>query len=79
MFNEVIRIAGRKPLELDLRLAVSSGTLESERTGQDELYMHIMEMTASLLDYPNICTHWWNPTLGTRPFPSDQVHMRCRR
>ena len=71
MFNEIIRIAGGKPLELELRLAVSSGTSASEHTGQDELYMRIMEKAASLSDYLNICTHWWNPTLRTSPFPRD--------
>ena len=79
MFNGIIRIAGGKHVELELRLAVSSGTLASEHTGQDELYTRIMEKAASLSDHPNICIHWWNPTLRTSPFPRDQVRMRCRR
>jgi hypothetical protein len=82
MFSEIIRISDGKPLELELKLAVSSGTLSSEHTGQDELYMRIMEMAVSLSDHPNICTHWWNPTLWTRgigPFPRGQVRSRCRR
>ena len=82
MFNEIIRIGSGKPLELELKLAVSSGAVSSDHTGQDELYMRIMEKAALLSDYPNICTHWWNPTLWTRgigPFSRGQVRTRCRR
>ena len=83
MFNEIIRISGGKPLELDLKFAVASGTLSSD-AGQDELYIRIMEKAAFLSDYPNICIHWWNPTLWTRgitgsPFPRGQVRTRCGR
>jgi hypothetical protein len=59
MFNEIIRISGGKPLELELKLAVCSpGTLPGGNTGEDELYVRIMENAALLSDYPNICTHW---------------------
>ena len=82
MFNEVIRIGGRKPLEVELQMAVSMGVLETEHPGHDELYLCIMEKAASLLDYPKVCTHWWDPTFWARglgPFPRGQVRMRCRR
>ena len=82
MFNQVIRIADGKPLELELQIAVSTGILATGHPGQDELYIRIMEETAPLSDYPNICTHFWNPTFGARglaPFPRGQVRSRCRR
>ena len=76
MFNEIIRIVGGKPLELELKLAVSSEILSNRG---DELYVRIMEKAALLSDHPNICTHWWNPTHGIGPFPRGQVRTRCRR
>ena len=86
MFNQVIRIACGKPLELEIVMGVdtlSMGILQSEQPGSDELYMSIMEKAASLSDYPKICTHWWNPTFWDRglgpPFPRGQVRSRCRR
>ena len=69
MFNEIIRIGGEKPLELGLEIEVCL------TTRADELRMRIMEKAALLSDYPNICSHWWNPTRG----PYDQVRTRCRR
>ena len=81
MFNEVIRIGGEKPLELDFQIGVSTEDSETD-AGEDELYMGIMEKAGSLSDHPNICTHWWNPTFGSRglrPFPRGQVRRRCRR
>ncbi|KAF8959431.1 hypothetical protein BDZ97DRAFT_1667254 [Flammula alnicola] len=80
--DEVIRISAGKPLELDLQMIVSTGKLEWQHPGQAELYVHIMEKIASLSDYPNICTHFWNPTCwtqGLRPVPRGQVRSRCRR
>ena len=86
MFNEVIRIGGEKPLELELQMMLSARgemDLELEHPGQDKLFMGIMEKAASLSDYPNICTHWWNPTYWTRgrigPFRLCQVRRRCAR
>ena len=49
--------------------------LEIEHLGHDGLFVHIMEKTTPLSDYPKICTHYWNPTFskswagGLRPFP----------
>jgi hypothetical protein len=84
LFNEIIRIANGKPLELELQMVVSMGSLETEHPGLDELElsMHIMEKGGSLSDYPNICTHFWDPNFwarGLRPFPRGQVRSRCRR
>lgn len=76
LFNEVIRIADGNPLELDLQLMVTRG---DEHPSQDELYMYITEKAALLSTHLNICTHWWNPTLSTVPFPHGQVRTRCRR
>ena len=59
MFNEIIRIGGGKPLELEIMLSV---TVSSISTGAEEFYMRIMEKAMFLSDCPNICTHWWNPT-----------------
>ena len=83
MFNEVIRIGDEKPLELELLMSASTGDadFETEYPGEDGLYMRIMEKAAPLSDYPNICTHWWNPTYwirGLDPFPNGQVRRRCR-
>jgi hypothetical protein len=75
MFNEIIRIGGGKPLELELMLTVS---FSSTPTGAEEFYMRIMEKAALVSDCSNICTHWWNPTL-TSPPPSRQVRTRCVR
>ena len=82
IFNEIIRISDRKPLELELKMAVDMGDLESAHPGQDELFVHIMEKATPLSDYPKICTHFWNPTLwahGLCPFPSGQVRSQCKR
>ena len=82
MLHEVIRIADGKPLELELQMAVSTGLWETGHPGQDELYIRIMEKAAPLSNYPNICTHVWNPTFrdrGLAPFPRGQVRSRCRR
>ena len=81
-FNEVIRIGGEKPLEFDLQMGVSREDFKIEHPGQDELYMRIVEKAALLSNYPNICTHTWNPTFWSRglgPFPLSQVRRRCRR
>ena len=80
LFNEVIRIGGGKPLELELQLSASMGFLD-DHPDQDELYVDIMEQAALLSNYPKICTHFWNPTYWTReigPFPRGQVLGRCR-
>ncbi|KAF8959400.1 hypothetical protein BDZ97DRAFT_1837844, partial [Flammula alnicola] len=61
--------------------SVSTEILQVEHPGEEELYMHIMEKTASLSDYPKICSHFWNPTCwnqGLPPFPGGQVRSRCR-
>jgi hypothetical protein len=82
LFNEVIRIGGGKPLELELQMKVTAGDFQTEHPGEDELYMRIMEKAASLSDYPKIFTHWWNPTFLTRglgPFRRGQVRRRCGR
>ena len=79
LFNEVIRIGGGKPLELELQLSASMGFLD-DHPDQDELYVDIMEQAALLSNYPKICTHFWNPTYWTRkigPFPRGQVRRRC--
>ena len=85
MFNEVIRISGGKPLELELQMAASAEfrVLDNKYPKQkDELYMCIMEKAVSLSDYPKICAHFWNPTYRTRgigPFPGGQVRRSCKR
>ena len=82
MFNEVIRIAERQPVLLELEMVVFSGILEESHPRQDELVAHIMEKAAPLLDHSKICTHFWNPTFwdrGLGPFPPGQVRSRCRR
>jgi hypothetical protein len=82
MYNEVIRISDGKPLEVELHMTVSSKNFEIDHPGQDELYMYIMDKAGSLSDYPNICTHFWNPSFWARglgPFPRGQVRSRCRR
>ena len=78
MFHEVIRIADGKPLELELHI-IFTGTLDTGHPEQDELFVDIMEKAAMLSDYPNICTHVWNPTGELGPFPRGQVRNRCRR
>ncbi|KAF8959422.1 hypothetical protein BDZ97DRAFT_1837980, partial [Flammula alnicola] len=63
-------------------LSVSTRKLQVHHPGEEELYLRIMEKTTSLSDYPNICTHFWNPTCWTQglpPFPRGQVRSRCRR
>ena len=82
IFNQIIRISEGKPLELELQMIVSTGNLESEHPGQDELFVRIIEKATLLSDYPKICTHFWNPTFWARgigPFPRGQVRSRCRR
>ena len=81
MFNEIIRIGGGKPLELELELAMIPSASINTHTEVDEFHMRIVEKAALLSDYPNICTHLvgpWNPTprFG-RVY--DQVRTRCRR
>ena len=46
MFNEVIRIGGGKPLELDLVMSASMGILEPEHHEQKDLYMYVKEKAA---------------------------------
>ncbi|KAF8149156.1 hypothetical protein B0H34DRAFT_668003 [Crassisporium funariophilum] len=80
--EEVIRISAGKPLELNFEMWVSNGTLDVDHPGEGELYAHIRERTVSLSDYPNICTHLWDPTcwsLGLSPSLNRQVRSRCRR
>ena len=72
MFNEIIRIGGEKPLELELKMEVYLSTRA------DELHMRIMEKATLLSDYPNICSHWWNATPRSRVH-HHQVRTRCRR
>ena len=72
MFNEIIRIGGEKPLELEIKMEVCLATRP------DELHMRIVEKATLLSDYPNICTHWWNPTPRSRGH-YDQARTRCRR
>jgi hypothetical protein len=82
MFNEVIRISDGKPLEFELQTVISTGNLEVEHPGQDELYMYITDKAGSLSAYPKICTHFWNPTFWARglgPFLRGQVRSRCRQ
>ena len=84
MFDEVIRIGGGKPLELDLVMSASMGILEPEHHEQKDLYMYVKEKAALLLDHPNICVHFWNPTStwrdrDTGPFSRPQVRRRRRR
>jgi len=82
MFNEVIRISDGSPLELELNTVISRGNLDVEYSGEDELYGYIMDKAGSLLVYPKICTHFWNPTLWNRglvPFPRGQVRSKCRK
>ena len=81
LFNEIIRISGGKRLELELKMGVSREDLEDE-PGREELFKRITEKGALLSDYPEICTHFWDPTYwsrGLRPFPRGQVRGRCRR
>ena len=79
MFPEVIRIADGKPLELEIQMVVAAGISEVGRPGQDELFVHIMDKAAPLLDYPKICTHFCNlRDSGFGPFPRGQVRSRCR-
>ncbi|KAF8959436.1 hypothetical protein BDZ97DRAFT_2078106 [Flammula alnicola] len=79
--DEVIRISSGKPLELDFKMTVSTAKLQWQHPGEEELYVHITERTASLSDYPKICTHFWNPTCWTQglgPFPRGQASLRLR-
>ena len=81
MYNQVIRISDGKPLEVELQMVISTGNLEIDHPGQDELYKYIMDKAESLSDHPKICTHFWNPFFwdrGLHPFPYNQVRSRCR-
>jgi hypothetical protein len=78
MYKEVIRISDGKPLEVEIQMSLGHGNSEEK----DELYTCIMDEAGLLSDYPNICTHFWNPTFwahGLLPFPRGQVRSRCRR
>ncbi|KIM41140.1 hypothetical protein M413DRAFT_159898 [Hebeloma cylindrosporum] len=82
MFKEVIRISDGKPLELELMMEVFwESASQIEHPGQEDLFTHIMEKAKSALaGYPNICTHFWNPTFSNRglgSFPRGQVRGRC--
>lgn len=83
MCNEVIRISDRKPLEVEIQMALSLvGYMELDRPGQVELFKYIMDKAGSLSDYSNICTHFWNPNLyarGLGPVPRGHVRSRCKR
>ncbi|KIM34743.1 hypothetical protein M413DRAFT_80113 [Hebeloma cylindrosporum] len=82
MFDEIIRISGGKPLELELAMAVSTENLGVDQPGEGQLYTDITNKSASLLDHPQICAHFWNPTFwarGVGPLPRGQVRGRCRR
>ena len=83
IFNEIIRISDGKHLELELKMGVDMwDILETEHPGQDDLFARIMEKATPLSDYPEICTHFWNPSFwdrGLKPFPHGQVRSRCRR
>jgi hypothetical protein len=81
MFNEIIRISGGKPLELEIGLSAYIGILDLPERKELPVYTCVMEKAALFLDYPNICTHFWNPTCKDRwigPYPH-QVRGRCRR
>jgi hypothetical protein len=75
MYNEVIRISDRKPLEVEIQMSLSLVYLEVDCPGQDELFKYIMDKAGSLSDYPNICTHF----ARGRPFLHGHVRSRCRR
>ena len=81
MFNEIIRIGGGKPLELELQMSASMGFLEPDHPEQNELYVGIMDKAALLSNHPKICAHFWNPTYWNRgigPFTRGQVCRRCQ-
>ncbi|KIM47373.1 hypothetical protein M413DRAFT_416068 [Hebeloma cylindrosporum] len=78
MFNEIIRIADGKPLELELVMSVSTDHLGVDKEGQ--LYTGITNKSSSLSNHPEICAHFWNPTFwdrGIGPFPRGLVRGRC--
>ena len=80
MFNEVIRIGGGKPLELELQMGTTMGFLETNHDEQDEFYKCVMEKAASLSDYSNICTHFWTDwNRSISPSTRGQVRRRCKR
>ena len=58
MCVEVVRISAGKLLELDLDMSIIPHRYDDRHLGRDELYGRIKEKTASLSDYPNICSHW---------------------
>ena len=78
MCDKIICISSGKPLELDLELA-----RVAYKCKEDELCIRIMERVTSLLDYPNICTHLWNPTtpryLLDQKLPFGEVRSKCRQ
>ncbi|KIM46971.1 hypothetical protein M413DRAFT_63396 [Hebeloma cylindrosporum] len=53
--DEVKRISSGKALELDLNVTVLDN---GKGYADNEKYVNIMEKTTSLLDFPNICTHF---------------------
>ena len=61
-------------------MSVSTGNfLDDVFPGQDELFARIMEKATPLSDHPEICTHYWNPTLSASgSFPRGQVRGKCR-
>ena len=69
MCVEVIRISAGKPLELDLDMSIIPHRYDNMHLGRDELYERIKEKTASLSDYPNVCTllQLALPQLGSAP------------
>ena len=76
----VFRIGDSDGKLLELEYRMDGSDLKTERPGQDELYMRIKEKARSFQNYPNICTHWWNPTFRSRglgPSPRGQVCRRC--
>jgi hypothetical protein len=79
--QQIIRIAADNPLELDLRIGVCNGDPE-ETSGEASLFATIMNKAASLSDCPNICTHFWNCTLGKgglKALPLGEARTKCKR
>ncbi|KAF8799580.1 hypothetical protein BYT27DRAFT_7236317 [Phlegmacium glaucopus] len=61
IWGEVVRISAGKPLELNLRTVVRPPNFQYPPHRQDELFERITEKIASLLNYPNIDTHYTHP------------------
>ena len=80
--DQVIRISNDKLLELDLQTLVKGNfNLRGNVPGEHVLYSHIMEKMTVLSEYPQICTHFWNPgdwQRGCSPSPRDQVRSGCK-